>query len=331
MQFCTIIPYGSSSNTNQTSQSSMTYDELCADIEPPTYTWYQRLFQILCFFVFLGPIRVIILFLSVVFLTMMIFSLGLICRVIGVDASYVMIAYPLVAFGVRLFVLALGIAWIHCDGDIDPGTRVVLANHVGFLDPLIFIALWRITFICKKEFGDVAFLRALMNCIHPLYVDRTKSCGATQQIIGHVEDPNRWPLMIFPEGTIAGGNVILKFHRGGFLSKSRIQPVVIKYIVPFLPKKWNTYLWIGQKPLDLFWGLLSMPPTICSIKWMKPEVGPGLDDDPEKAADRTQLLMANELGLRAVNIGSNLLFHQKYKQQRAGGSDTGVVHREPKH
>jgi 1-acyl-sn-glycerol-3-phosphate acyltransferase len=329
MRFCTVIPYGSNANAGQTAQSPMTYDELRADIRPPTYKWYQRLFQILCFFVFLGPLGVIILLLSVIIVTTTIFSIRLVCRALGVDTAYVMVAYPLIALGARLFVLALGIAWVRCDGDLDPRTRVVLANHVGFLDPLIFIAKWRITFICKKEFRDVAFLRALMDCIHPLYVDRTKSSGATQQIIGHIQDPNEWPLMIFPEGTIAGGNVVLKFHRGGFFSTSQIQPAAIRYIVPFLPKRWNTYLWVGQKPLDLFWGFLSMPLTICDIKWMNLEIGPGLEGDPEKAAGRTQLMMANELGLRAVDIGSDMLFHQKYQQQRAGGGDPAVIRRDP--
>jgi glycerol-3-phosphate O-acyltransferase 3/4 len=293
----------------------MTYDELRADIRTPTYTWYQRLFQILCFFLFLGPIRIVILLLSAIILTTTIFSLRFICGCIGVDTAKVMIAYPLIAFGARLLLLALGIAWVHCDGDFDPKTRVILANHVGFLDPLIFIAKWKVTFVSKKEFRDVAFLRALMDCLHPLYADRTKSCGVTQQIINHIEDLNEWPLVIFPEGTIAGGNVMLRFHKSGFLSTSQIQPAVIRYIIPFLPKKWNTYLWIGQNPFALLWGLLSMPLTICHVKWMKPELGPGVKGDVEKAADRTQLLMANELGLRAVDIGSDLLFRQKCKSQ----------------
>jgi hypothetical protein len=169
----------------------------------------------------------------------------------------------------------------------------------------------------------------MMDCLDPLYVDRTKSCGATQQIIDRAEDINRWPLLIFPEGTIAGGSVMLKFHRGGFLTTRYIQPVLMRLVTPFMPAHWNTYIWTSQPLWELLWALFTMPFSICWLKWLSAEPGVGPKGDAEIAAERMQIAMANELGVKAVNAGSDLLFHNKYRPRREGENKEPVARRDP--
>lgn len=328
MPLFSIVPYSSAENKNQTHPTPMTFDELQHQVQAPTYTWRQRFFQVVCFFVFLGPLRILLLILSIVFVSLIVFTLRFIFVSLGYDTSCSMISWPLVRYGVRLFMAAFGIVWTHCDGELDPKSRILICNHIGFLDPLCFVGRWKVTFMAKKEFASIGVLRTLIDCIHPLYVDRTKSCGATQQIKNHAENPNEWPLMIFPEGTIAGGDIMLRFHRGGFLTNCQLQPVVLRLITPLLPKRWNSHLWVGDSGLGLLWQMLSMPFTICWIKWMTPIVAGEEKGDPEQFAERTQLLMANELGVKAVDIGSDRLFHQKYRRQKANENDSGVIQQE---
>jgi 1-acyl-sn-glycerol-3-phosphate acyltransferase len=328
MPLYSIVPYSSPENKNQTHLSPMTYDELLDQLKAPAYTWYQRVFQIVCFFVFLGPLRILLLMISIIVVSSIAFTLRFIFVSLGYDTSRLLFSWPLLRYGVRAFIAAFGIVWTNSEGELDPKSRILICNHIGFLDPLCFIGRWKVTFMAKKEFASIGVLRTLIDCLHPLYVDRTKSCGATGQIKNHAKNSDEWPLMIYPEGTIAGGDFMLRFHRGGFLTNCQLQPVVLRLITPLLPKRWNSHLWADQSGLGLLWQMLSMPFTICWIKWMKPIAGGEEQVDAEQFAERTQLLMANELGVKAVDIGSDSLFHQKYCVQKANENADGVIRRE---
>jgi 1-acyl-sn-glycerol-3-phosphate acyltransferase len=326
MVFYSIIPYSSPDCKHQDSPGHLTEEELRQQVKSTHYPWYQLLFQVFTFFVFLGPLRILLAAASFIITFGTILIVRLTYRLIGRDPDNILWIWSFASTGLRLFLVACGIIWYRIEGKVDPRTRIILSNHVGFIDPLVMLSTWRVSYLCKNYFHNIRYLREVMAPIHPVYVDRTKRRGATQQIIDRANDSGSWPLLIFPEGTICQGEVMLQFHRGGFLTHHPIQPIVMKFMTPFLPKRWNTYLWTGQGLLGVFWNMMSMPFSICHLKVLETMTGEEFHGNVEKYALETQLKMANELGIRAVDISSNVLFLVKKpkEEEPASRRDTKI-------
>ena len=50
----------------------------------------------------------------------------------------------------------------------------------------------------------------------------------------HVEDPNKLPILIFPEGTCINNTSVMQFKKGSFEISSDVYPVAIKVRFIFL-------------------------------------------------------------------------------------------------
>ncbi len=56
----------------------------------------------------------------------------------------------------------------------------------------------------------------------------------------HVEDPNKLPILIFPEGTCINNTSVMQFKKGSFEVGGTIYPVAIKYDPIFGDAFWNS-------------------------------------------------------------------------------------------
>jgi glycerol-3-phosphate O-acyltransferase 3/4 len=56
----------------------------------------------------------------------------------------------------------------------------------------------------------------------------------------HVEDPNKLPILIFPEGTCINNTSVMQFKKGCFEVGGTIYPVAIKYDAKFGDAFWNS-------------------------------------------------------------------------------------------
>jgi hypothetical protein len=45
----------------------------------------------------------------------------------------------------------------------------------------------------------------------------------------HVEDPNKLPILIFPEGTCINNTSVMQFKKGSFEVTDIVHPIVLKY------------------------------------------------------------------------------------------------------
>ena len=312
MVLYSYAPYEDENYKNQKELTYISDDEFQSSIHGPYYKWYHKLYQIICFFLFLGPLRVIISFSSLIIIGVVIIAAHKILRLLNMDLDkYRHINYNIGCIGVRLFIWGLGVGWIHIDGDWDPEARFVCCNHIGFIEPLVIVVSKNVSAVLKKDFKSVPFISDIIDIIDPIYVDRTKECGLTKAVSAQAHNLKKDPIMIFPEGAISNGNYMLKFHRSAFLDNQKVQPVCVRFYTPFCPKGWNTFYWLDQSGLGLICGLFAMPFSYCKVTLL-----PAFKEDPdnfspEEMAKKCQLMMANELGIKAVSRSSNELYRVK--------------------
>jgi 1-acyl-sn-glycerol-3-phosphate acyltransferase len=126
--------------------------------------------------------------------------------------------------------LAMGIA-TRIQGEF-PDRGVVISNHTGYLDIVVFAALHRCVFVSKAEIARWPFLGWMTTMAGTLYVQRGRSGSATRAKCGMqaVADAGL-PIVFFPEGTTSDGTSVLSFH-SGLLSDAieEDQPVTAAYV-----------------------------------------------------------------------------------------------------
>lgn len=306
------LPYSDEKFKNQKKLTHISDEEMRSLKNGPFFKWYHRVYQIITFFLFFGPIRLIGMTLSFVLTAIFIFIASSITKYFNCfsdKSRHIIISISRI--GLRTFLWSLGVGWIQIEGEFDPDARFLICNHIGFLDPLIMIQIRYVIFVVKKEFTKVKILKNIIDICDPFYVDRSKNCGQTVEIIKRAQDKNRDQIMIFPEGTVSNGKYLLQFHKSAFLSKCKIQPIVMQFWTPLLPKGWNTFSWLSQGTFELLWDQLSIPLSICKIKILDPIYPDSESENADLLATKAQLMMANQLGIQAIDRSSNELFHLK--------------------
>jgi 1-acyl-sn-glycerol-3-phosphate acyltransferase len=162
----------------------------------------------------------------------------------------------------------------------------------------------------KNDYRAFTPLRIILELSEIIWIDRTQNRGVADLIRESMEDPKQKPMIVYPEGTMTGGDVLLKFHRGAFLTKLPVQPVAVRFWQSFVPKGWNTYAYSNPNALEYFWGLLAMPWSIITVDYL-PLIFPGENETVDELTLRSQLTLANWLKVKAVDRSSDELFRKR--------------------
>jgi len=148
------------------------------------------------------------------------------------------------------------------------GTRpkaaaLIVANHTGWLDIVIFSAVMPLSFVAKSEVGTWPFFGTLARLQRTVFVERVRrsQTGAARDTIRErllAGDA----LVLFPEGTSSDGNAVLGFKSAllgaaeAVMANARhvtVQPVSTAYLAsngmplgregrPFMPGM-ATWIW----------------------------------------------------------------------------------------
>jgi len=122
------------------------------------------------------------------------------------------------------------------------GQCVVVSNHAGYLDGLVFTAALppRFGFVIKREMSAIPLAGFLLSRIGSHFVDRHdrhKGASDARRVVRSAG--NGHSLVFFPEGTFAKQPGLLAFHTGAFLTAARagcpIVPCVIRGTREALP------------------------------------------------------------------------------------------------
>jgi lyso-ornithine lipid O-acyltransferase len=105
------------------------------------------------------------------------------------------------------------ISW-RVDGTF-PESGVVMSNHLGYLDIMVFAAQHRCVFVSKAELAEVPLLGWMTTMSGTVYVARGSGGSALRAKSGlDAAAEARVPVVIFPEGTTSDGSGLLDFRSG---------------------------------------------------------------------------------------------------------------------
>lgn len=103
-----------------------------------------------------------------------------------------------------------------------PQGGLLVSNHLGYLDVLVYGSVVEGTFLSKAEVGHWPLLGPLTRAIGTLYVERENArstAAANRQIAAELERGRQ--VLVFPEGTSSGGEGVLKFQSPFFDAPQR--------------------------------------------------------------------------------------------------------------
>jgi len=186
---------------------------------------------------------------------------------------------------------------------------LILANHAGWIDIVIFSAVLPVSFIAKAEVNDWPFFGTLARLQRTVFVtrERRSQTGAARDAIRErlLQGDT---LVLFPEGTSGDGNTVLPFKSAllgaaeAVLADGRhvpVQPVSTAfthlYGIPMGRENRPFFAWYGDMDLmPHLWEALKAGPLDVVV-----EFHPPLSLD---AMDRKELAKAAEQAVRAGQV-----------------------------
>jgi 1-acyl-sn-glycerol-3-phosphate acyltransferase len=116
-----------------------------------------------------------------------------------------------------------------------PAYGLVVANHLSYLDIMIFSAVMPCFFVSKAEIARWPYFGKAASAGGTIFIDRKSRASTTavaQEISRRLDLPV--PVLLFPEGTSTDGSGVLRFHSSLFepavAASASITAAAIRYV-----------------------------------------------------------------------------------------------------
>jgi 1-acyl-sn-glycerol-3-phosphate acyltransferase len=116
-----------------------------------------------------------------------------------------------------------------------PAHGLVVANHLSYLDIMIFSAIMPCFFVSKAEIARWPYFGKAARAGGTIFIDRgsrASTAEAARQIAERLKLPV--PVLLFPEGTSSDGSQVLRFHSSLFepavTASAPITAAAIRYV-----------------------------------------------------------------------------------------------------
>ena len=182
-----------------------------------------------------------------------------------------------------------------------PPGRLIVANHVSWLDIFAIDALCPASFVAKAEIAGWPLVGTLVARAGTLFIERGKR-RAVHRMIEHMDLSLRagGRIAVFPEGTTGDGRVLLPFH-------ANLMQAAVAACAPVLPVGLR-YLDADGTPADAIafvgdttfvasmWRILGAPTMRCEVHPL-PEISPAPGVSRHDLATAARHALAGQLGL----------------------------------
>ncbi|XP_066259389.1 glycerol-3-phosphate acyltransferase 4 [Euwallacea similis] len=217
---------------------------------------------------FLFPLRVIICFCGVLWLTICTALVGYIPQR---DLRRLVNKYvSIMCFGILSRAISSVITYHNLENKPKEG-GICVANHTSPIDVLVLMCDGCYSLIGQRHGGFLGLLqRALARASPHIWFERSEARDkkfVLQRLIQHTSDPKNPPILIFPEGTCINNTSVMQFKKGSFEVGSVIYPVAIKYDPRFGDAFWNSNKY---SMLQYLYMMMTSWAIVCDVWYMPP-------------------------------------------------------------
>ncbi|XP_052868910.1 glycerol-3-phosphate acyltransferase 3 isoform X2 [Anopheles cruzii] len=241
----------------------------------------------------LMPMRVLICFIGVIWLTLCTAVVG--CIPEGSIKRTMVRTVLIQCFGFLSSALSSVVNYHNIENR--PLNGICVANHTSPIDVLMLMCDNCYSLIGQRHGGFLGVLqRALARASPHIWFERAEAKDrmfVAKRLKEHVSDPINPPILIFPEGTCINNTSVMQFKKGSFEVGGVIYPVAIKYDPRFGDAFWNSSRFSMMQYLFL---MMTSWAIVCDV-WYLP---PMYREEGESAIDfanRVKSVIAKQGGL----------------------------------
>ncbi|GLH04924.1 AGPAT6_1 protein [Gryllus bimaculatus] len=233
-------------------------------------SWRLTVIWVLGFLVrycFLLPLRVLICFIGVMWLT---FCTGIVGYVPeGQFKRWLNYRVNIMCFGILSSALSSVITYHNPENR--PKNGICVANHTSPIDVLVLACDNCYALIGQRHGGFLGVLqRALARASPHIWFERSEVKdreAVAKRLRQHVSDPKNPPILIFPEGTCINNTSVMQFKKGSFEVGGVIYPVAIKYDPKFGDAFWNSSRFSMMQYLYM---MMTSWAIVCDVWYLPP-------------------------------------------------------------
>lgn len=177
---------------------------------------------------------------------------------------------------------------LQAKGALTTGAKLLVANHISWLDILVINAVGPARFVSKSEVKSWPIIGSMVTAGGTLFIERQRKRDAMRVVHEMAAALSRGDtLAVFPEGTTSNGQQVLPFHANLFQAaisaQTPVQPLAIKYsdaqnhlsqAAPYIDE---------MTIAESFWKIVSAPRLVASIEILEPQPTSDQDDRRELA------------------------------------------------
>lgn len=162
------------------------------------------------------------------------------------------------------------------------GARMLVANHISWLDIIVINAVEPVVFVSKNDLLGWPLIGTLSRHSETLFLQRGshRSAHAASQSIVEILAAGT-SVALFPEGTTTDGSLVLPFRgallQGALHAKAPVQPVVLGYSTRRGATS-RAAAYCGDTSLiESLWSIAAAPSLCVSMTWLAPLPAIGQD------------------------------------------------------
>ncbi|XP_014780392.1 glycerol-3-phosphate acyltransferase 3 [Octopus bimaculoides] len=174
---------------------------------------------------------------------------------------------------------------------------ICVANHTSPIDVIILSCDNCYSMVGQAQGGFMGIMqRAMARANAHIWFERSESKdreAVARRLKEHVDNENKLPILIFPEGTCINNTSVMMFKKGSFEVGRTIYPVAIKYDSRFGDAFWNSSKANLLRHLS---DIMSSWALVCDV-WYLPSMTKMDGEDAVSFANRVKAEIARKGGL----------------------------------
>ncbi|XP_076043637.1 glycerol-3-phosphate acyltransferase 4 isoform X2 [Oratosquilla oratoria] len=178
-----------------------------------------------------------------------------------------------------------------------PEGGICVANHTTPIDVLVLACDNTYDLVGQRHGGFLGiFQRALSRASAHIWFERCEAkdrFAVAKRLRDHVEDPDKLPILIFPEGTCINNTSVMQFKKGTFEVGGIIYPVAIKYDPRFGDAFWNSSKY---SMVNYIYMMMTSWAIVCDV-WYLPPMTIKENETSIEFANRVKAEIARQGGL----------------------------------